>query len=320
MSNTIIQYIASGSEIVLQRNGVNQWYTTKQDATVSSYTTAPCPMRNSLPVLSGKVMGFQVWFLENQLSVRMPENKVTSVPLVSLEYDVPAAVSTNPSRYRDENGVIFRHPSQWMWGIGIRTTLSCWILPASSIPYRRLKGLTRAGCQWRVTRIDASDAENHIQRAIIALRRELSQVDERYADNMSAAQTRYQERENSRESTSRLESDMERNKKTLEASIKNVESGAFALSIPMSWIRSEGSVKMGVSTNRASQQRVMENRVNAHCAVVDSLTAAGHTAVASAIEAGTMPHDIAADYCEDKEVKVEDGDGDYSLRDVFSNE
>lgn len=145
-------FLPVGTEIVILRNGQNEWYTTKAEIDVTGYVTGLCPLRNALPVLTVTVKGFVIWFLENQIHVELSAEQETFVKMhkfVKVEYDIPARVSTRPQDYRDESGRSFVHPSQWMWGYGVRTILSCWLMTEeryNSIQ-RRLKGLTRAGCQ-----------------------------------------------------------------------------------------------------------------------------------------------------------------------------
>lgn len=304
-------YLNVGTEVVINQNGNNEWYTTQQQVQVEDYRVAVCPLRG-VPVLTATVRGFRVWFLESQLHVEMSAElaqHAANLDLVTLEYDIPTEVSRTNR---------MPHPSQWMWSIGVRTTLSCWTLSRSRIPYSRLHEMLRHGCQYRVTRVHPDDASRQMQLAMISLRRELEDAASRREQNYTAAETRFSARGRElQESVNRYNADLSRIEKAYQTAVSNVEAGCKALGIPMTWLGSS-YLQSFVRAERA----ILNRRIEAHVTVMDRLAAAGHAGVVTEVEAGRMPHVIAADYAEDHEVSTESvtEDGTYSLREAFDGE
>jgi len=327
-------YLPPETEVVILASGSYSWFTTTTEMDVTNYVQGICPLRSRLECLTANVDGMQVWFLESQAKVELPEEMQAHVnygKLVTLEYDIPAIVSSNPTRYPDETGKSFQHPCIWMWGIGSRTSKSVWLLQAERIPYRRIRTLIRAGCNYRVTYVDSSDIANHLQRTVITLRNEWLQAEQSYVDCMQSAQDRHNERiaeEKSMDlSEELLKRDHKRVEKELEKRKKNILAGAALFSVPVDW------VTKGIANLASGQARVevfgslrnavyvgnslMDSRVDAHCNAVDALEQAGHTEIASELENGNLPHDIAADYAEENEVL--DSETTYSLRELFKD-
>jgi hypothetical protein len=152
---------------------------------------------------------------------------------------------------------------------------------------------------------------------MIALRIELEEGQQRYEESMTAAVTRFDERgRGTQESVNRYNADVSRNEKALEKVRKNVEDGCKALGIDQNWL-SQSSLRTIAKAERA----VLDRRIIGHTEIVHRLQAANHGPAAAAIEAGDMPHVIAADYAEDNNVDatVTDENGVYSLRDVFQD-
>lgn len=323
-------YLPANSEVVILRNGIHQWYTTTKTVDVSNYTVGICPVRDALPVLTATVHGFQIWFLENQIEVELTDEQKNFVRMhkfVAVEYDIPARVSRFPQNYRDENGRSFVHPSQWMWGVGVRTTLSCWLMTDEKYQsiMRRLRGLTRAGCTWRKTRIDANDAANHFMQAVVSLRKEWLAADVSYEECMASAEERFQEAGQSIEAERTYRYTKNRIERDLEKRRSNIETGAAILGIPMSWISKETvpvtavqQVTPSATVVRNAQRAVSKDETEAHCEMVDAMRAAGLEKEAKAVESGEMDHKYAADICEENNVLC-DENGVFSLRDVFAD-
>lgn len=303
-------YLPAETEVVIAREGRNEWYTSRMEVEVGDYHVAICPLRG-VSVLTAEVRGYRVWFMQSQLQVRLNTDqnvRAENLDLVKLEYDIPTEVS--------RSGRI-PHPSQWMWVIGVRTTKSCWILPRKSIPYNRLREMMRFGCQYEVTRIHPSEAASKLQQAMIALRIELEEGQQRYEASMTAALTRFDERgRQTIESVNRYNADITRNEKALEKVRQNVADGCKALGIDQNWLTSS-SLRAVAKAQRA----VLDRRIIGHATITQRLAEAGHTAAAREIENGMLPHDIAADYAEDHNVSevIADENGEYSLRDVFKD-
>lgn len=335
-------YIPAGQEIVVQSTrdgqptGQYQWYTTTKRVEVKEWNTGLCPVRNAITVLTAETNGRQIWFLENQLKVELSQDMKTVInttKLVKLEYDIPARVSNRPQDYQDENGRPFEHPSQYLWNYGVRTSLSMWVVPESKIPWRRLNRLTRQGCIWEQTPIDASVAAKLLSQSVVNLRKEWVSALQSYNECMaSAAQRRDRKIENANgqndidKANRQYRYDCTRVEKDLTERQENIKKGASVLRIPEQWITADirefGAVGNGtVATFTQANRAVGQTRARAHVAAVDSLQRAGQTAVANAVEQGDMPHDIAQDYAEDNEVEITDDDGNtYNLRDVFSDD
>lgn len=322
-------FIKAGTEVVILRNGQYVWYTTAKQVTVKEWHVAPCPIRNGVTVLTAEIKGYRIWFLENQLSVELTQEMkdvAQNIQLCKIEYDIPARVSQRPQDYQDENGDSFVHPSIWMWHYGVRTTKSCWIVKKESVPWRRLKLLDRQGCQWDVDDINPSNATRKIGQAVVNLRREWIDAEQRYSESMESAQTRLDAKlrdaatQQDRDTAERqYKYDCNRVERTLRKDRENIRKGASVLRIPEYWITT-GRVPTEVLQASTGREQAV-NRANAHVAAVDSLNRAGHTAIADAVESGNLPHDIAADYAEDNEVAVTDDDGnEYDLRSAFSED
>lgn len=301
-ANGICQYIPVGSEIIVYRNGNHEWYTTKKDIPVTTATPVTCPVRE-VTVLTMDYMGFGVFFLESQVVVRLTneqEEAAKNLQLAFLQYDIPAAVS--------RAGRV-EHPSHYLWRNGVRTSLSCWIIPHSQIPWVRMRDLTRAGCTWHVTRINVEEAPALLQRAIAALQTERAEAIRRHAENVEAAEERYRTGTASEITrANKRRNDLKRVEKALAEDLENVRNGAKALNIPFHWVE-QASIRSVV--------RAISAGCHAHAdrvgAVVDAANALGTTegrTIAQAVTNNELPHDIATDYIEDK------GGDTFSLRDV----
>lgn len=328
-------YLPAGSEVVLLRsNGVHEWYTTKATVDVSNYTVAPCPLRNALPVLTAEVKGYRLWFMESQIEVELtPEQTefVMNHKFVSVEYDIPAYVSTHAALFPDENGNSFSHPSQWMWGFGVRTTLSCWLLTEEryNAVLRRLRRLTRAGCNWRRTKIDASDAARHFMSAVIELRKSWLAADASYEECMNRAEEKYNESDKSVKAEREWRYKRNALEKELDKKRENITEGARLMNIPMEWVSKPNALTpapvvpvkaMTPTVNGVSKatKAISKSEADAHCEMVDALREAGFTNEAELVENGMMPHEIAADICEENGI-LTDEDGTFSLREVFKD-
>lgn len=330
-------FLPAGTEVVISRNGSYEWYTTvKTVELVNGYSVAPCPLRNALPVLTAEVKGFRVWFLENQLEVSLSDEMTTFVnnhKFVKVEYDIPVRVMRNATNHRDENGRPFTHPSTWMWGYGVRTSESVWLMTAEKYQAlgRRLRGLTRAGCQWTPTNVDASDAAKHFMRAIIAMRKAWVEADQSYETCLNNAEEEYQTGNQSVEAERKLRYARTRIEKELDKKRENITSACGLYGIPLDWISKgtvpaatvstvNGSVAIAptASTVKNVTKADAKAKTEAHCNMVDALRNAGHTKEANAVESGSMSHEYAADFCEENGILC-DENGGFSLRDVFKD-
>lgn len=82
---------------------------------------------------------------------------------VLLVYDIPErSTATNPS------GRLRR--------LGIRVNLSCWVLPADSVPYHLLDQLAASGAAWHIVRFASDEGERLIQLAESTLQKEVERL------------------------------------------------------------------------------------------------------------------------------------------------
>lgn len=336
-------YLPAGTEVVILRNGTHTWYTTKDRVSVESWATAPCPVRSGVTVLTAEIKGFRIWFLENQMCVELSEgmkNLIQNVKLSKLEYDIPAVVSRRPQDYLDKHGNSFRHPSTYMWNYGVRTTRSMWLVREERIPWSAMHNLTRQGCTWDVTPIDHKAAAKLLSQSVVSLRREWIELHQSRENCLRTAAERRDAK--LAEATGHAETekanrqyryDVKRVEKDFKEGCENVRKGATSYGIPLDWVTGKVSVLDRPSVTNAivggpvrtaevaaANRAVAHNRAAAHVAAVDSLNRAGAVAVAASVEAGDMPHDVAADYMDDNDVKAEDENGTYDLRKAFSDE
>jgi hypothetical protein len=333
-------FLPAGSDVVIRRGDSDaSWYETKKEVDVTGYSVGFCPLRANLKVLVAVVDGISIFFLESQVEVELTEEtklSVQGVQLYLLQYDIPVVVSTHANRYPDEDGRSFQHPSKWMWGIGSRTSGSVWLVPKQLFPWRRIRSLIRAGCTYNKTVVDSSDAYNQLQKAAIACRNAWVEAEQSYNECVASALTRFNARAqeedcDEEENQKQYDRDLNRVEKDRDKKQAGILSGARLYAIPEEFVRSgrtnlkainsDGSVNMNSSTRGTAVASVnlLERQVEAHCNAVDTLRKAGAEAkgIGDAVENGSLPHDIAADYAEDNEILPEEDT--YSLRDLFKD-
>lgn len=298
-----IQYIPSGTEIVLFQNGQHVWYTTKQDIPVNgSVTAAMCPVRE-IEVATTSYKGFTIWFMESQIVFKLSaeqELAAKNLQLVKIDYDIP-------TRVRLSGRVV--DPYTYMWRYGVRTSESCWVIPSASMQALavRLRELTRTGCTWHPTPIDSAASADIIQRAIASLQGELVQARINAENRRRTAEERFNDAGNGD-----VDSRAKKRQYTLTAiatelkkKTENVIQAAKALGIPLQWVEQTAirSAVRGLAAGYTAQ-------VEQTCDVIDAAknvgTAEGKE-VAKQVASGEMPTDIASDYLKDAGVMNDDG-------------
>lgn len=310
------QYIPAGSLVVIFRNGQHEWYTTKKDVQVTDIRAEDCPVRE-VPVLTTTIMGFNVWFLESQIKVELTADQIQAaknLQLVVLEYDIPVVVQ--------RRGRIV-HPSSYLWKYGVRTSWSCWLLPKGSVPLFELNNLTRAGCNWKYTLIDASAAADKLQEAVAALQTERVTAIQSAEDCRVSAQERFNDVDRGSLETrlNRRKADLKRIEKDLAEKLENIRLGAVALGIPTEWVNANtltvrriegGAVKAVATAAKAASQN--EAAVVAETVErAEKLGTHEGKVIATQLKNNTIPVDIAKDYVREQEEE----NGVYSLTEAL---
>lgn len=308
-NNTFRQILPVGSEIVTYENGKHKWYTTKRIIDVENPEPANCPLRE-IECVTMTHKGFQVWFMESQVKVILSaeqESTTRNMKLVKLEYDIPTRVMA-----RGE----LEHPSGYLWARGVRTTKSCWLLPEGNIPYARLRELTRTGCTWEVTKIDATDSVNHMQRAIAALQTEWVQAFVSREECLASALTRRNDGEGDiTKKDQRYRADLKRIEKEFEKRMENVRNGANALNIPIHWVQGS-SMRAILRATVISNHSEYKNRAEEFGKASENLRKIGTeeaNSLASHLDNDTVHAGVVADYL------AEHDEDTYSLRDVIDD-
>lgn len=300
------QFLPVGSEIVVYSNGSHKWHTTKSKIEVTEPKPENCPVRE-IEAVTMQYKGYQIWFMESQALVELSEEQESNarcLRLVKLEYDIPTRVMA-----RGE----LEHPSGYLWARGVRTSGSMWVLPEGNVPMRRLRELTRSGCTWHITKIDVSDAANHMQRAISAL-----QV-ERLEAFASAERCRVAAEERFNDGVGDITAKMKqrtaaykRVEKELERKLENVKQGATALGIPMEWVEGT-SLRTIIRGTVAAVTTSYNAKANVVGDAVESLKKLGTdeaNAMAEALDNEKVDPRVVADYLQEHDEDT------FSLRDV----
>lgn len=331
-------FIIAGTEVVISRNGKYEWYTTKTEVEITNYNVAFCPLRDSIEVLTAEVKGFRIWFLDNQMSVELTEEQMNFVNMhrfVKVEYDIPVRVSTRPAQYIDENGNSFSHPSTWFWAFGVRTSESVWMLTEErykAVQFR-LRRLTRAGCKWKPTWIDAGNVADHLRTSIIEMRKAWAAADKSYNDCLERAEAEYANGNRSNEAERKLKYARTRIEKELDKRRENITQSARLYNIPMEWIIGTGT---GAATVKAvtngtvtitpptvAVEKVLakqgKDKNEAHCATVEALRDSDWLeaqSIAEEMNSGRVDYFVIADFCQDKNILC-DENGKFIYRDVL---
>lgn len=297
------RYIPTGSEVVVQSAGGNQgqprWYRTQKDVEITvDPTEAICPIRAGLPVLKITFQGFDVFFLDHQISYRASDEEIAHAQALQfhvLDYDVPSRLPDVPEA---EN---FEHPSQWLRRIAAWSSGSCWIIPESQIPYTRLNQMSRVGVRWGSRKMDSSEAVKMLEEAIASMNREIQ----------SAAVSA----QNSQQSAERLltnaapDADPEKVRrsyiyrttqiaKTARRRIDDVVTAAGVFGVTNRIVTRQAAQAMVQTVESAMQQRA-RLFADAVATARQSNTSDG-AAVATAAEQNQMPAGILADYLQDQ--------------------
>lgn len=310
MNVTIKQYIPAGSEVVTYSNGEHKWYTTKTNVPVIDPKPEVCPVRE-IEAVTIQYKGYAIWFLETQVNVELSDeqtNQARHLDLVFLQYDIPTAVTR-----RGE----LEHPSSYLWARGVRTSLSCWVLPKGNVPMLRLRELTRAGCTWHVTKVDASEAPNLLQRSIAALQTERLEAIRRFEESTVAADARFNDGEGDvNAKIKRRAADTARIQKAYDKAMENVKQGSEALNIPFAWV--EGvSLRTQIRMVNAAAKSKWETKALVTEDAVTRLRNIGTTeatAMADSLANEKVDPRIVADYLEEHDSDV------FSLRDVYGDD
>lgn len=305
------QYLPVETEIVVLSNGAHKWHTTKSMIPIVDPKPQMCPVRE-IESVTMMYKGYQIWFMESQALVELTEeveNGARCMKLVKLEYDIPTRVMARGELV---------HPSTYLWSRGVRTSGSMWILPEGNVPKMRLRELTRTGCTWHITKIDVSDAANHMQRAISALQTERLEAFASAERCRIAADERRDNGEGDiNAKIKKHAADLKRIEKELERKLKNVEEGAKALNIPMHWVEGTSlrTIIRGTVVNPTRKE--WDNKVEVAANAVETLRKLNTTdsnAMADALERDEVDPKIVADYLQDNDKDV------FSLRDVYGDE
>jgi len=190
-SNSYKMFLPVGSHVALREpGGVARWYDTKKEVDLpEEVTVVPCPLRtrvNKDGIVIKRVMvnhvthfGIEIYFLPEQMRTRLDPDAIAFVArlgLTKMEYDIPT-------------GADVKHPSTYMWARGVRTTKSCWCVPAGNVPHTRINELLEAGATCDVVKYDAGEAAKLLDQAIRALVKEIKGVETRSAASVETGIT-----------------------------------------------------------------------------------------------------------------------------------
>ncbi len=295
-----------------------KWYDTKAEVAIpATVKTTTCPMRGTEVVVQTFVHeGFEIYYLPGQVKVRLEAHELrtdlSGVKLYHLDYDVSRF---GVEQLRELYGM--GHPSEWLWDVAIRISESSWLIPENRINWTYMNRMTEVGATWNLTPYDASATPSLIGQCVQALQRELDGQIARNAEAQQAAQVKLDatptedDPEKARKGFLQRAKEIQKRTEALEAKIK-AAAGVFGIS--------ESVLNFArVVASRDSLRTSMQERARLFSQARDAAKALGTAdgnAVAAAMDAGTMPAEIAADFVQEN---VSESQGE-ALRAAFNGQ
>jgi hypothetical protein len=202
--------------------------------------------------------GFGIFFMADQAKWRASEEEVKKIgqmELYKLEYDIP----DNAEMYDDETHP-WRHPSDYLWSLGVRSTRSCWILPHKNIPWQRLNRLTEVGANWSCFKQDTSETANLIDACCKAIQREYVEAVERAQEVQQRGEVALEAGNQNPELTEEKIKKAhliraKRLKKSMEERFKDLEAGAAVFGLNVNYFGMADAANTIAAVNMSMAQR-----------------------------------------------------------------
>jgi len=229
-----------------------------------------------------------------------------------LNYDIP---SNRPD---------IVNPSNRLRRIGIRLTLSCWLMAEGDLPYSMLRDMTaprafpvvdrdgvqvldengqpryrtRRGAKWHVVPFDSNSAESLVNMATEALKQEIKDAVRRAYETAQSASERIEECEGDPvKAQKRFDADCARINETLTKTLDDLECAARRFGIDVHAINVDNAKATANTLRTALDVRV---RLYTEATRRARLSGANGRAIAEAVDRGSMSPLVMADWLEEE--------------------